>query len=347
MRSRMKLHQSLSSSKEESDSTVKFEFKNQLKFSEIQEPPLTDSGRISADRPKPNKFYQVTALARHSDSVSRLLLLSYVPCGFWSRLIVRILADETVIEIVRAFYDIPTSVQVDSPLASYLNSAKTKWHCWQTGFGLRYFDTFLLRVKEICSNELLPLTNTTLEVRQSQVSKSSYPYDYQRIKFYLTQQRESSVMSQADGPQEPQWSEVHSAPQGSSLIELYLPNQALQVDIFDDEELDEGFTSELHSFKHKLDSFILEPNQEMLTKLLVIIVEHIDTLLEDWYPSLGRQKFWNLRFELTLNSRHPIHSYIRWSILDHTDYSLHSMHTSIHFGNNRETNFKLWIGSKS
>ena len=34
-------------------------------------------------------------------------------------------------------------------------------------------------------------------------------------------------------------------------------------------------------------TFILEPSQESIAKLLALIVDHVDTLLEDWYPSIG------------------------------------------------------------
>lgn len=43
-------------------------------------------------------------------SIRRLLLMSYFPCGFWSRLITRILADDSVVDIVRSFFIMPREV---------------------------------------------------------------------------------------------------------------------------------------------------------------------------------------------------------------------------------------------
>lgn len=36
-----------------------------------------------------------------------------------------------------------------------------------------------------------------------------------------------------------------------------------------------------------LQSISIEPNLEALTRLLAILSDHVDLLLEDWYPSLG------------------------------------------------------------
>jgi hypothetical protein len=44
-------------------------------------------------------------------SIRRLLLMSYFPSGFWSRLITRILADDSIVDIVRAFFIMPKEVR--------------------------------------------------------------------------------------------------------------------------------------------------------------------------------------------------------------------------------------------
>lgn len=43
-------------------------------------------------------------------SLSRLLLISYFPSGFWSRLMIRILADGQINEIAQNIYNIPIEV---------------------------------------------------------------------------------------------------------------------------------------------------------------------------------------------------------------------------------------------
>jgi hypothetical protein len=43
-------------------------------------------------------------------SIQRLVLMSYFPSGFWSRLLTRILADDSVVEIVRNYFIVPEEV---------------------------------------------------------------------------------------------------------------------------------------------------------------------------------------------------------------------------------------------
>lgn len=45
-------------------------------------------------------------------SLSRLLLISYFPSGFWSRLMIRILADTQINEVGQNVYNIPIEVSI-------------------------------------------------------------------------------------------------------------------------------------------------------------------------------------------------------------------------------------------
>ena len=150
----------------------------------------------------------------------------------------RVLGDDSVIEIIRSYFKVPPGAQTDPILLSLFNS-KAEWLCWQSGFALKHFHTYLIRIKEVFSH--LPLG----------------PYDYYNMKFF----------AQLEG----HWKDIQI--NKSSLLEIYLPNQCLSVETTNTEGITKFYT--------------IEPNQELVAKLLVIIVEHIDTLLEDWYPTLG------------------------------------------------------------
>ena len=55
-----------------------------------------------------------------------------------SRLLTRILADDTVVEIVRSYFIIPDEIRQDAILGKIFVEHKPEWVCWQTGLELRY-----------------------------------------------------------------------------------------------------------------------------------------------------------------------------------------------------------------
>lgn len=66
----------------------------------------------------------------------------------------------------------------------------------------------------------------------------------------------------------------------SSILELYFPVETLVLNrpITDDS----GCMSD-----PSYQTIVLDPSMECVTKLLALAVDHIDILLEDWYPTLG------------------------------------------------------------
>lgn len=83
--------------------------------------------------------------------MTRLLLMSYFPSGFWSRLISRILADDVIIDIIRSIFILPKDVAQDMDLVKLLD-LKAEWILWQTGLQLKYGDITLFRMKEVLLN---------------------------------------------------------------------------------------------------------------------------------------------------------------------------------------------------
>uniref|UniRef100_A0A147BMZ4 non-specific serine/threonine protein kinase n=1 Tax=Ixodes ricinus TaxID=34613 RepID=A0A147BMZ4_IXORI len=167
-----------------------------------------------------------TPLAADADQpcIQRLLVLSYLPSGFWARLITRILADDLVVESLRAYFPSPP----DKDLLGALSSRRAEWVCWQTGLELRYLDAPLLRVREMVPH----LGGAKLLAVQLKVQIEGH------------------------------WSRVDTA--GAVVIEVLLPCHRLKVN-----------------------GTVLKPSRESTAKLLSLAVDHIDTLLEDWYPTLG------------------------------------------------------------
>ena len=191
------------------------------------------------------KDYEVTHRKELEHSIQRLVLMSYFPSGFWSRLLTRILADDTVVEIVRNYFIIPEEVKQDPILNKIYVENKPEWVCWQTGLELRYLEAPLFSMKQVLP-KVLSL------------------FDYHSMKMMLYQ--------------EESWTDLDTVT--SSILELSLPQDTVVIKrpVFDQDDQDSvGYYQ----------AIVLDPNPKAVCQLLALAVEHIDTLLEDWYPSLG------------------------------------------------------------
>lgn len=171
--------------------------------------------------------------------ISRLLLISYFPSGFWSRLMIRILADTQIGEIAQSVYE-DSAAEVKSSMnepnlftsrqlkTEYIflqpNATSTRWKLWQSGMALHIGDTLIFKLRETLQCE------------------TQSPYRNVDNKYKIKQ----------DGI----WSDIDLS--RSSILDIYFP---------------------LHATRRM--------NMQSVTKLLSLCVDHIDILLEDWYPTLG------------------------------------------------------------
>lgn len=189
-----------------------------------------------------NMAAEITSRCDPEASIRRLLIMTYFPSGFWSRLITKILADDSIIEIVRSFFIIPPEVLQNSHLSKLLD-VKVEWVLWQTGMELRYSDIVIFRIKEV------------LQTVKTQ------PINYRDHKILV---RQENV-----------WSELEL--QSASLLEIFLPleNVVIKKPVIQSDETI-GY-----------EAIVLDPSPEYSTQLLALAVDHIDLLLEDWYPTLG------------------------------------------------------------
>lgn len=155
--------------------------------------------------------------------LSRFLLISYFPSGFWSRLMIRILADTQIVDIAQNLYSCENDQKI------------VHWKLWQCGLELYFSNLLIFKLREVSQN-----------CRNS-------PYRYHLNKFKIKQ----------DGI----WADVDLA--RSSILEIFFPLLDLKC------ETESGGQT------------IVPVNIQHVTKLLSTCVDHVDILLEDWYPTIG------------------------------------------------------------
>ncbi|GJQ77064.1 hypothetical protein Trydic_g23635 [Trypoxylus dichotomus] len=203
---------------------------------------LPSASTSSAEEIEEVIHYQVVNCPSMDKSITRLLLMSYFPSGFWSRLMSRILADDTIVDIIRSFFILPKDIAQDIELVKLLDF-KAEWVLWQTGLQLKYGDITLFRMREV-----LP----------------SSAAHYRQMRFKLKQ--------------EGIWCDVDL--QNTSILEIYFPVDSLIIKPLISD------TADISDFKYKTD-LVIECTPESTAQLLALAVDHIDILLEDWYPTLG------------------------------------------------------------
>jgi serine/threonine protein kinase/GTPase SAR1 family protein len=188
--------------------------------------------------------YELSHRSEPDHAIHRLILLAYLPSGFWSRLLTRLLGDDSVVEIIRSYFIIPQEVEQDPQLGKIISENKPEWVCWQTGLELQYLDTTLFSVREV-----LPRSRTS--------------FDYHHMNMMVKQ--------------EGKWTKVEQT--GSAILEISLPQDTVVIK----RPVKDGGRNEAIGYQ----ALVLDPCPKMVCQFLSMAVEHIDQLLEDWYPSLG------------------------------------------------------------
>uniref|UniRef100_A0A182VV89 non-specific serine/threonine protein kinase n=1 Tax=Anopheles minimus TaxID=112268 RepID=A0A182VV89_9DIPT len=186
----------------------------------------------------------------HPDrSIARLLLMSYFPSGFWSRLITRVLADDQVVDAVRGLYPLPKELMDQCAGVEDVPGLSTHWAVWQTGLSLHFGSSTVV-----------------FKMREISITCPTSPYRNPMNRFKLKQ----------DGI----WCDIDLT--ASSILEIHFPCNALRVQVPAGGQVDQSAEDSRKSV-----AFEINPNIQCLTQLLALTVDHIDLLLEDWYPTLG------------------------------------------------------------
>ncbi|KAK6169175.1 hypothetical protein SNE40_020275 [Patella caerulea] len=191
-------------------------------------------------------------------SFTRLYFMTYIPSGFWPRLITRVLADSTLFDVITELFELPPDLLEKSEDVRALSGSNPDWRCWQTGLELLHYGFEMLRIREVFMN--------------SPVSVCDYA--------------ECRIKCAVDS----EWGflDIYR----SKILEITFPTDSLTFHLTSDS----GSETQVGEYT----TTILR-DDSVAAKLIVKIVEHIDNLLQDWYPDLGE-----LRFHQTCEGRYLV-----------------------------------------
>lgn len=184
-------------------------------------------------------------------SNTRLYLLTHFPSGFWPRLITRILADETIGIPVTKMFEFPQEIVDKCP---EILKESPKWRCWQTGFEIVHFKNVIMQVKEVQTGSVYAC------------GMCDYLNEGLNIQCHF----------------DSQWGELDV--EDSVILEISFKADKLA---FHFQESQISANSNFHSIYSRE----IYHDEQAKTTILAKIVEHIDCLLQDWFPEMGESRF--------------------------------------------------------
>lgn len=196
-----------------------------------------------------------------TSSVRRLYCLSYLPSGFFSRLITRILCDNIIKKCLLELIDIEFGdVEGANSLIDFI-CQEAEWRCWQTGVELKYLDFTLIRVKELIQDPLIDFNSSKKISNRAEVFLAM-PVLYRDCENEF---------------------KLKSANKQCSFVECYASFRDHQI-----VKSKKNSTSTANESKETMSTLLkIICHRQISIKIFALVIEIIDSLLEDWYPDLG------------------------------------------------------------
>ncbi|XP_077977782.1 leucine-rich repeat serine/threonine-protein kinase 1-like [Glandiceps talaboti] len=220
--------------------------------------------RVSQEVIQVPQVQDISYIRNLRSEMHRLYLMQYIPSGFWSRLITRMLASPHIFEITRHLYPIPKYLRHVEGLVDLI-STLPYWVCWQTGMKLMHRGTKLLEIKEILKDSLACKEDRHEDAFKICSPSDSVPDISRMTKIVISIPNQHILVTIVEG-------QMMTQPSDDPTLQTRAPG-----------DLPKTRVVKLAAFK------------TMAARLLSYVLEQIDTLLEDWYPNIGERFSQTLR----------------------------------------------------
>ncbi|XP_048577768.1 leucine-rich repeat serine/threonine-protein kinase 1 isoform X2 [Nematostella vectensis] len=225
----------------------------------ISNQPIAPGGNPVVTRAMNMTAYTKTRVLR------RQYIMSYIPSGFWPRLITRVIADEEVRDVVRCCCQLVMEGEAEeSDKEKLAFVAQPDWSCWKTGIELSCFGVKLLR---ICDLQGLPFYGA--------------PEDAVHPVHYRQEIHDTTCFSTVEV----------IAPSVSILMEKFVQKRRVSKrrggkQFTRQHDDDDESLLESRSFVGFRVKTVTDSGVQLAARLIAIVVEHMDTLITDWFPGL-------------------------------------------------------------